>query len=346
MIPPARRKNRISRHVRIMTVNARLIVNPVAGRDAAPAYLERLNAGLREKFGDMDLVLTIGQGDATRAAEEAVQLGCRYIFAAGGDGTLNEVINGASSADPKLEGVTFGIIPLGTGNDLAMGLGFPLVVEDCLAVLVKAQPVGIDLGLFNGHRFVNTSAGGFIAEVSSAVNPQLKSIAGRFAYLIGGAQVLMAAEPAFTRISVETKDGPRVVEAELLTFAVCNSRTIGGGHLIAPEALVDDGWLDVCLVHSMTRSEFVQLLPGVSRGEHLDHEGVEYFSARAVTFEFDRPIKVNTDGEVHEATRCEYSVVPGAAQFLVGPSPTALTRSAVPAAPFDANTLAQVEGWF
>jgi diacylglycerol kinase (ATP) len=320
-------------------VRARLIVNPVAGRDAAPSYLELLNAKLRAQFGDMDLVLTIGAGDATRAAEEAVRFGCTHIFVAGGDGTLNEVLNGVGAVEGAFDKVAIGIVPLGTGNDFATGLGMPPGIDEAVEALVAERVVQVDLGLLNGHRFINVSAGGFIAEVSDAVNPQLKSIAGRLAYLIGGAQVLLEVEPIHARMTIETKLGTRQVEAGLLTFAVCNSRMIGGGHLIAPEALVDDGWLDVCLVRTMTRSEFVQLLPGVSRGEHLDHEGVEYFCAREITFDFDQPIKVNTDGEVREATTCAYQLLPRAVRFLAGPAPvptlTAETVAAAPAAPLE-----------
>ena len=201
----------------------------------------------------------------------------------------------------------------------------PVDIEQALEALVAGQEAIVDLGLLNGHRFINVSAGGFFAEVSDAVNPQLKSMTGRLAYLIGGAQVLMGATPVAARIAMETEDGPRAFDGELLTYAVCNSRTIGGGHLIAPEALVDDGWLEVCLVLSMSRTEFVQLLPGVSRGEHLEHERVEYFRARKVRFDFEKPIKVNTDGEVLEAASCEYGILSRTVRFLTGPKPLTLS---------------------
>jgi diacylglycerol kinase (ATP) len=305
-------------------MNARLIVNPVAGRDAAPSYLEMLNAKLRGHFGEMDLILTISPGDAKNAAAEAVQFGCSYIFIAGGDGTVNEAVNGVASVKDGLHAVTFGIIPLGTGNDFATGLGMPLDVEHALEALIAGHEAVVDLGTLNGLCFVNVSAGGFLAEVSEAVNPQLKSIAGRLAYLIGGAQVLFDAVPVRARISAETQWGAKTLDLELLTFAVCNSRMIGGGRLIAPDALVNDGWLDVCLVRDMPRGEFVRLLAAVSRGEHLNDERVEYFRARELTFDFDKAIKMNTDGEVIEAARCEYQVLPQVARVLTGADPMTL----------------------
>jgi len=305
-------------------VQARLIVNPVSGRDAGPNYIELLNTRLRARFGDMDIVLTVGPGDAAAAAAEAAQLGCENVFVAGGDGTLNEAVNGAAQIEGALERVVFGVIPLGTGNDFATALGMPADIGEALGAVAAARETRVDLGMLNGHHFINVSAGGFIAEVSDAVNPQLKSIAGRLAYLIGGAQVLFDAQPVLARIAVETERGTENREWNLLTFAVCNSRMIGGGRLIAPDAWVNDGWLDICLVREMPLPEFVQLLSRVSVGEHVDDERVEYFCAREIRFDFDHSIKVNTDGEVLEATHCEYKVLPRAIRFLAGREPIAL----------------------
>ena len=117
-----------------------------------------------------------------------------------------------------------------------------------------------------------------------------------------------------TVASPDTKNLP--TELTLHTFAVCNSRLVGGGRLIAPYALVDDGQLDVCLIHAMSTVEFVGLLSRVSHGEHLDDDRVSYFRARELELTFERVIKVNTDGQVLEADRCHYQTIPHAARFL------------------------------
>lgn len=101
-------------------------------------------------------------------------------------------------------------------------------------------------------------------------------------------------------------------------FAVCNARQIGGGRLIAPHAEIDDGCLDVCLVDAMPVLEFVSLLRRVADGSHLDDARVRYFRARVLEMTFERPVKVNTDGELLEATTCVYRVLPRAATFLAG----------------------------
>ncbi|MEJ7709369.1 MAG: hypothetical protein WKF84_05810 [Pyrinomonadaceae bacterium] len=191
----------------------------------------------------------------------------------------------------------------------------------CLDVLLEGDVLRADLGSLNDHYFINVSAGGFIAEVSSAVNPELKTMAGKFAYLIGGAQVLLDYEPVGARFLVTDEDGQLTErQAHVQMFAICNSRMVGGGRLIAPHAVIDDGLFDCCLVESMPTLDFIGLLTRVSGGDHLDDDRVSYFRAREVEIDFERTIKVNTDGEVLEADHCRYSIIPHAVRLLAGQS--------------------------
>jgi diacylglycerol kinase family enzyme len=103
----------------------------------------------------------------------------------------------------------------------------------------------------------------------------------------------------------------------LHAFAVSNSRQIGGGRLIAPDAIINDGLLDVCLIEAMPLIEFVALLRRVSSGDHVDDQRVHYFRTADVGLQFDRVVKVNTDGQVFEAEQCDYRVRAGAARLLV-----------------------------
>jgi diacylglycerol kinase (ATP) len=141
----------------------------------------------------------------------------------------------------------------------------------------------------------------------------LKTVLGKLAYLVGGAQVLLDYTPLAVRV---TQGHAAPVDASLLAFAVCNSRLIGGGRLIAPHAIVDDGWLDVCLINAMPTLEFIALLRRVSSGEHVEDERVAYFRTQALELAFARPIRINTDGQVLETDRCRYEVLPGAARVL------------------------------
>jgi len=297
---------------------ARVILNPSSGRERGPEHVELLTTRLKHRYDDVTIVVTSGDGDAERAATIAVADGCDALFVAGGDGTLNETMNGLVTAGGLAE-VVVGIIPFGTGNDFAAALGIPLEAEPALEILLQGRERAVDLGEVNGRVFVNTSGGGFIAEVSAAVTPHLKTIAGRLAYLIGGAQVLFEFEPVGA--SVTLSPGPVQVSRSLYAFAVCNSRLIAGGRLIAPEALIDDGLLDVCLIEAMSAIEFVALARKVADGEHVKDPRVLYFQAQSARIELDRAVHVNTDGEVFEDTQCDYRVLPRAARFLVGDAP-------------------------
>ena len=299
-------------------MKAKLILNPVAGTDSATEHLTLINNRLRERVGAVDIVVTVGPGDATQVAARAVRDGYDHLFVAGGDGTLNEALNGVGSIPDGFDRMTFGVIPLGTGNDLATALGFPENIDAALQLLLESRAVRVDIGQLNDRFFVNVSAGGFIAEVSDTVNPQLKTVAGKLAYLIGGAKVVFQYESVRTRL--EHAPAGIASDMSLNMFAVCNSRLIGGGRLIAPYAIADDGLLDVCLVETMATADFVALLTRVSTGGHVSDDRVTYFQTAELDLSFDRPIKVNTDGQVLEVDRCSYRVIPRAGRFLAPPS--------------------------
>ena len=319
---------------------ARLIVNPSSGKDKGPAYLPDINQALRARFGTLEIVITTGARDGEAAAAQAVRDGCDRVFVAGGDGTLNEVVNGLMSED-ALARVPIGLLPLGTGNDFARMLFLSEDPEAAVASLLEEREIKADVGTLNGRAFINASGGGFIAEVSDVVDDRLKSIAGKLAFLIGGAQVMLDYEPAAVRVAVpaagfkplsyESENGPaegvgwrgegdqKVLDTTLHMFAICNAKQIGGGKLIAPHARIDDGWLDVCLVDAMPTIEFIALLGRVAAGgSHLGDARVRYFRARALEMSFARDLKVNTDGELLEARTCAYGLLPGAARFLAG----------------------------
>ena len=312
-------------------MSTRLVLNPASGADDALSRLPALNERLRARFGHLDIVITTGPGDAERAGLRAARDG-GLVIVAGGDGTLNEVLNGVHRGG-GFDRVRFGVVPLGTGNDFATALGTPEDVDRAVEELGAGGELAIDVGCVNDRVFVNVSAGGFIAEVSDAVSPGLKTVAGKFAYLLGGAQVLVTWNPVETWIgstgpvlalgrSGTFEPAPVPAGRPIQLFAVCNSRLIGGGRPIAPAALVDDGWLDVCVVDAMPVGDFVALLGRVAAGAHLDDPRVTYLRVRDLELRFDRVIKVNTDGQVFEDDVCRYKVLPGAARFLL-PAPIA-----------------------
>jgi len=305
-------------------VGARLIVNPSAGADRAVSMLPLLNARLRQLVADLDVTLTTGEEDTVRAAGRAAAEGCRLLFVAGGDGTLNAAVRAVAATSGGLGRVTFGVIPLGTGNDFAKALGLGEDPEAALELFQKPHVIDVDLGELNGRTFVNVSAGGFIADVSATLTDGLKDVTGKLAYVIGGARVLFGRDPFSTALHVGGQaPGPPL---DLQMFAICNARFIGGGYPIAPAAIVDDGLLDVFLFKRTPLLEFVGLLQKVAAGDHAGDDRIVHFRASELDLAFDREVHVNMDGEVLQVSRCEYRVRHRAAQFLCGAETQAQAR--------------------
>jgi YegS/Rv2252/BmrU family lipid kinase len=304
---------------------ARLIVNPASGTDRAPLLLPRLNAALRTLVDRLDITMTVDSADAERAAARALEEGSEALYVAGGDGTLNAALRGLLGTGHPLDRLPIGVIPLGTGNDFAKALGLGDDAEIALQRLLDARTIDVDIGMLNDRPFVNTSAGGFVADVSEAVTEGLKDATGKLAYLIGGARALLGSEPFTARLTgldgADAQGAAWQGDLSLEMFAICNARTIGGGYPIAPDAAIDDGRLDVFLVKQMPLFEFVGVLQSIAAGEHRHDPRVLHFRAAAFDLAFDRTVRVNTDGELFAAERCQYRVRHRAGRFFAGPRP-------------------------
>jgi diacylglycerol kinase (ATP) len=308
------------------SVRARLIVNPKSGADRAPDLLPLINARLRTLVRDLDITLTVDAQDAERAAARALAEGCDALYVAGGDGTLNAALRGLMTPDGTAPSIVVGLIPLGTGNDFAKALGLGEEPQAALDLLLDARVISVDVGMLNNRPFVNTSAGGFVADVSETVTEGLKDATGKLAYLIGGARALFGTEPFSARLLMHdavARPAPWAGALDLQMFAICNARFIGGGYPIAPDALIDDGLLDVLVVPRMPKLEFVGVLQRIAAGDYRSADDLIHFHASAFDLEFSRTVRVNTDGEVLEADGCRYRVRPGGARFFCGPTPSA-----------------------
>src|SRR5688500_9112434 len=186
--------------------------------------------------------LTWEPGDGAMFAREAVEAGADTVVACGGDGTVNEVVNG-------LEGtrVALGIMPAGTANDFARQVGIPEDPDAAMDIILRRKPVVIDTAAMNGRRFLNVSSGGIGAEATAETPPGAKASLGPVAYFISGLRKLAGFEPR--RALFEAPDFR--LEEDFLLFAVGNARATGGGTLVTPRASVRDGLLDVCIVGAM-----------------------------------------------------------------------------------------------
>jgi lipid kinase YegS len=271
----------------------------IHGSRADQPTLRHLVSWVREKGHTVEPRVTWEAGDASAFAREAAHRGMDAVIAVGGDGTVNETLNGLAGTQTPL-----GIIPVGTANDFARQAGLPMDADHAMDVILHRKPVRVDTISLNGRRFLNMSVGGVGAEATAETPAEAKEQLGALAYALTGMRKLADLEPARARFS-----GPGLsLDVEFLVFAVGNGRASGGGTALTPRARLDDGLLDVCIVESRNRAEFARLALRMKRGEHLDSDGVHYAQLPSLTVEASAPLAVNVDGEPQTARRLEYVV--------------------------------------
>jgi diacylglycerol kinase (ATP) len=270
---------------------ARLIYNPTSGRELVkkqlPTILERL-----EKAGyETSCHATTGAGDATKAAEKAVRRGFDLVIAAGGDGTVYEVVNGLAE---KRDRPTLGIIPAGTSNDFARALGIPKEIDAACDILTHGKHTDIDIGKVNQQYFINIAGGGTLTELTYEVPSKLKTMLGQLAYYVKGIEKLVFFKP--TRVHIQSRE--RVIDEEIMVFLVANSRWMGGFEKLTPQADLKDGYFDVLVVKKMSIPEFIKLATQALRGEHLRDPRVIYFQTAELKVTSNSGVQVNLDGEL------------------------------------------------
>lgn len=288
-----------------------LIIHPTSA-DAVSA-LQEGTTQLRRGGHIVVPQLTFERRDARRFARAAAEQGFDLVIAAGGDGTVHEVVNGLqdflhnSSGPHRLPAPRLGIVPLGTGNDFAGAHGIPDDPLDSLATAVTGSSRWCDVGTVNGHAFLNVSTGGIGAEATEETPEAAKRMLGSLAYVITGVRKFAALTATAGRFMA---DGELLFEGDFLLFAVGNSGRTGGGNWLTPDADLQDGLLDVCVVRAVSRVEFLNLLPLLRTGGHLDHPAVTYRQVSGLRIEADRELSVNADGEPLRGSRFEYAVSP------------------------------------
>jgi diacylglycerol kinase (ATP) len=259
--------------------------------------------------------LTKKKGDATRLARNAVIKGFDYIIAAGGDGTLNEVINGIGANATELQ---MGLLPLGTGNDFARTLGLPLSVEDNIDILLSRQTTVIDLVRMRSDRiryFVNVSAGGFSGLVDEKLTPTIKRTWGPLAYVRSAAAALSELHGYRTKIVI---DDTERMSIDLCNAIIGNGRFVAGGLPVAPNANPSDGLLDVILISKRSKTEMVSLATQILLGKHLSSEAIIFRRAKKVSIRSKPGMCFNTDGELVGNQAAVFQVIPRALRFVVG----------------------------
>jgi lipid kinase YegS len=241
----------------------------------------------------LDVRVTWEAGQASDFAREAAASGVDVVVAGGGDGTVNEIVQGLlSKSDPKTPALA--ILPLGTANDLARGLNVPL--DDPLAALTLAAEgviSAIDVGFVNDRPFVNVASGGFGAEVTARTSPELKNALGSAAYSITGLLTAAQLAPYPCRLVAQRQS----LDLNVVLLAIGNGRLAGGGYEVAPQAHFDDGLLDLVIAPAVTLGEIPQLLGELFNVTHEHNQYILYRQLAAFELHFADEFQLNLDGE-------------------------------------------------
>ncbi|MBF7982488.1 MULTISPECIES: lipid kinase YegS [Rahnella] len=287
---------------------ALLILN---GKGAGNEELREAVGALREEGVKLSVRVTWEHGDAARYVAEAVELGCETVIAGGGDGTINEVAG--SLAQLGAEAPALGIIPLGTANDFATGCNIPLSPEQALQLAVKGRVVDIDLAKVNDqHFFINMATGGFGTRITTETPEKLKAALGGVSYFIHGLLRL----DTLKADSCEIKGPDFSWQGDALVIGIGNGRQAGGGQQICPDALINDGLLQLRLLTSE------ELLPSFLRSLINNEENKNIVSASLPWLEINAPhdMTFNLDGEPLTGKQFRIEVLPNAIQCRLPPN--------------------------
>lgn len=294
-----------------------IILNPTSGRGTGAqnkAELKQLlTVTAKAASSRWNVVETQAKGQGSALARQAVEDGAEIVVAAGGDGTLNEVVNGLMEAGAGSKGVTLGLLPMGTGNDFGRCIGLGTDLKLAVDTLFNGKPQFVDVGQAHGRWFVNIAGCGFDAIVAERANRGFPLLRGTSAYLAAIAHSLLHLKPANLTLTLDGET--RRIRA--LMCSVANATSYGGGMKVAPDARIDDGLFDICLLAEAGRLEFVRAFPRVFKGTHVTHPKVTMLRAHTVHIESDPPLPLLIDGEVMGTTPVTFTLSPRAVQVLM-----------------------------
>jgi YegS/Rv2252/BmrU family lipid kinase len=265
----------------------------------------------------MEVAFTERPLHAIEMTRDALRSGYERLVALGGDGTVNEVVNGFFSHDAPINpDAVLGILPWGTGNDFIKTLGIPQDLRGAARVLSHGQRRMIDVGKvgfigLDGRRqsryFINVADFGMGGVVMEKVNRQPKARGGRLKFLLAIFDALPEFHSQKVRLSI---DGGSPQRLTVYDIVVANGRSFGGGLVPAPQAALDDGWLDVVCFGQFSKVEVVLNLGRLKNGTHLDHPKVMFSRARRVEADSDERVLLETDGEVVGRLPVEFEIIP------------------------------------
>ena len=286
---------------------AKLICNPTAGRGRAGKLLPEVRAFLQSQGVETAVALTKAAREATALAAEAAAAGFPVVIAMGGDGTIQEVgeglVQGRPSTNRQADATRLGIIPVGTGNDFAKMLSTTTDWRAACTRIAQGQPRRVDVGRVNGHVFLNNVGIGFDAQVGIEAQ-KIRWLRGQAVYLAALVRnLLLSYRTPHVHVTLDEIE----IKQAITLLTIGNGRCSGGGFWLTPQAEIDDGLFDICLVQGLSKLQILGFVPSAMRGTHITAEAVRMSRTRRLTITSGEPLPVHADGEIlytdaHELT--------------------------------------------
>lgn len=299
------------------------VVNPKAGSGSAARKWPQIRQLLADRGVAYGWCFTRGPGDAADIVRRAVGEGYRTLVSVGGDGTINEVVNGLVDASCRSDqGARLGLIPAGTGSDLVRSLGIPASCRESVDRLLSGNGRRIDVGKinctgFSGERvmryFVNIADVGLGGETAARTNRHCKVMGGFISFLCSAVVTFLTYRNQLADLIV---DESKMAAVPLSIVAVANGQYFGGGMRIAPQALTDDGLFDVLVLQGFNRGELLINLPKVYKGSHLGHPKLTMVRGRRVSVDSSYPLIIQADGEIVGRVPAEFSIQRGVVEVV------------------------------
>ncbi len=292
------------------------IVNPVAGNGFAEKYATEVKTMIEKKNIPADIVFTERKGHATQIAKEYADKGYTYFISVGGDGTFSEKTQSLVNRD----NIILGLIPAGTGNDFASLLGFSArFSEKDWEIFFEKQTVKMDVGKCNDRFFVNGMGLGFDARVAAenyqpgdGVKVKKGSKSKYWWHIIKTLLVYREEE------MVVTQDGEAIKKKAFLN-TIANGRRLAGGFYLTPDAIANDGFLNICMIQELKLMGRLKAFARVIQQKHTTDEVVNYFQTNHISFQFDRELPAHLDGELYFNTTFDVSIFPSALNVIYNP---------------------------
>lgn len=301
-----------------------VIVNPNAGNSRGGKDWNKISALLKKEDLSFKVEFTERKGHAINIAREAISAGFRKIITVGGDGTLNEVVNGVFTSNSCLTtDVSLSMIPVGTGNDWGRMFGIPLNYEKAVKIISENKTLVHDIGMVSFYNssekmnryFINIAGLGFESVVVRKTNIQKeKGRGGKLIYFYNLLTSLLSYRNTRAEITIDGK----TIEADVFSINIGNGRYCGGGMRQTPEALPDDGLLDVTIIKGMGKFEIIRNLKILYDGTILNHPKIDGYKCKNVKVSSSSVIYTEADGESLGHTPAEFSIIPSSINIVYG----------------------------